>query len=517
MYVLIDNYDSFTYNLYQYVVEQTSKPVKVVRNDEISAEQVLALKPEGIIISPGPGRPEDAGISVELVRRCIALNRRAAEGEGAPLPLLGVCLGHQAVAVACGGVVTRARHIVHGKARYIELDGKGLFRSIPSPALFTRYHSLAVDRESIALSDSKPLLEITAWSDDGEIMGLRHSLYPIEGVQFHPESAASQYGKQIIRNFINYRREPFGYKPVLTKVMGREHMTLQEAQGFMDELTEGNLTDVQIAGFLTAINTKGIAPEEIAGCADFFRELGVPVQHDAPKAEEMLQRLGFAFLFAPKFHSAMRHAAKARQELGLKTLMNVLGPLANPAGAEYQLIGVYSEELCPIVAQAAVLLGAKKVMVVHGKDGQDEISVTGPTRIVTADETGILDDSLFDSRDAGVGIHPLKKLIGGTAEENAVTARAILNDIVNGAEPGKTEQSANGKETGSPVKPPSMEVLSAIKDAVLVNAGAAVFLYGLAGSIREGTQAARQVLESGAGAEKLNEICRFNQVQEKKS
>ncbi|RWR30814.1 aminodeoxychorismate/anthranilate synthase component II [Sinirhodobacter populi] len=187
MLLLIDNYDSFTYNLVHYFGE-LGADVKVVRNDALDVQQAMGLGAEAIVLSPGPCDPAQAGI-------CLPLTLAAAE---AGVPLLGVCLGHQVIGEAFGGSVVRAGETVHGKMGSILHEGKGLFRGLPSPFLATRYHSLIVDRDS--LPDS---LEVTAWLDDGTIMGLRHRERLIEGVQFHPESIASEHGHQMLRNFLD--------------------------------------------------------------------------------------------------------------------------------------------------------------------------------------------------------------------------------------------------------------------------------------------------------------------------
>ncbi|MFW5800860.1 MAG: glutamine amidotransferase-related protein, partial [Spirochaeta sp.] len=241
MILLLDNYDSFTHNLYQYLSEITAEEIRVIRNDMVSVEDVEGMTPTRIVISPGPGRPEDAGISVEIIRRFAGR-----------IPILGVCLGHQAIGYAYGGEIVQAQRIVHGKAEAMKLDGRGLFRSITSPAVFTRYHSLVIKPETLP-----SCLEVTAWSEDGEIMGIRHKELEIEGVQFHPESIASEAGKQLLGHFLNYRREPFDPKLSLSKLTSGEDLTQEEAATFMEELTEGNLNDAQIAAFLAAIQTKG--------------------------------------------------------------------------------------------------------------------------------------------------------------------------------------------------------------------------------------------------------------------
>ena len=190
MLLLIDNYDSFTYNLVHYLGE-LGADVTVQRNDALQVQEVIAMRPEVIVLSPGPCDPAQAGI-------CLPLTRAAAEAD---IPLLGVCLGHQTIGEAFGGKVVRCHEIVHGKMGAMHHAGQGVFRGLPSPFLATRYHSLVVERES--LPDS---LEITAWLEDGTIMGLRHKTKMIEGVQFHPESIASEHGHQLLRNFLDSAR-----------------------------------------------------------------------------------------------------------------------------------------------------------------------------------------------------------------------------------------------------------------------------------------------------------------------
>lgn len=186
MLLLIDNYDSFTYNLFQYLSELGAEVI-VKRNDKLTLEEIEAMAPERIVISPGPGYPENAGISCEVIHRF-----------GSKIPLLGVCLGHQAIGHAYGGKVTGAGEIKHGKSSLIHHDGKGVLRGLPSPFEAIRYHSLAVQREGLP-----DCLEISAWTDKGIIMGLRHREHPVEGVQFHPESIMTKVGKDILRNFLN--------------------------------------------------------------------------------------------------------------------------------------------------------------------------------------------------------------------------------------------------------------------------------------------------------------------------
>ncbi|XZO04641.1 MAG: anthranilate synthase component II [Microcoleus sp.] len=192
MIIVIDNYDSFTYNLVQYLGElgadlPVAKEVQVYRNDQISLAEIRRLQPAAVVISPGPGRPEDAGISLELIKEL-----------GPTMPILGVCLGHQSIGQVFGGKIVSAPILMHGKTSQVEHRGLGVFRGVESPLTATRYHSLVIEKQSCP-----EVLEITAWVEDGTIMGVRHREYPhIEGVQFHPESILTTSGKKILRNFL---------------------------------------------------------------------------------------------------------------------------------------------------------------------------------------------------------------------------------------------------------------------------------------------------------------------------
>jgi len=190
--IVIDNYDSFTYNLVQYLGElgadlPVASEVQVYRNDQISLGEIRQLRPAAVVISPGPGRPEDAGISLELIKEL-----------GPTLPILGVCLGHQSIGQVFGGKIVSAAVLMHGKTSQVEHAGTGVFQGVESPMIATRYHSLVIEKQSCP-----EVLEITAWVEDGTIMGVRHREYPhIEGVQFHPESILTTSGKQLLRNFL---------------------------------------------------------------------------------------------------------------------------------------------------------------------------------------------------------------------------------------------------------------------------------------------------------------------------
>jgi anthranilate synthase component 2 len=189
MLLMIDNYDSFTYNLVQYFGE-LGEEVTTVRNDDITVDAIRAMKPDRLCISPGPKTPTEAGVSLDILKQM--------QGE---LPILGVCLGHQAIGAAFGGKVIRAKQVMHGKTSLVAHTGVGVFQDIPSPFTVIRYHSLAIERDSLPAC-----LEVTAWTDDGEIMGVRHRELAIEGVQFHPESILSEHGHKLLQNFLALQR-----------------------------------------------------------------------------------------------------------------------------------------------------------------------------------------------------------------------------------------------------------------------------------------------------------------------
>lgn len=187
MLLMIDNYDSFTYNLVQYFGE-LGQEIKVFRNDQVTVDEIRALNPDHIVISPGPGEPDDGGVSLEVLKEL-----------GATTPILGVCLGHQCIGQAYGGEVVRAPRLMHGKTSNVYHEGKGLFFGVPSPFQATRYHSLIVEEPM------PDVLEVTAFTRNGEVMGVRHKEHPVVGVQFHPESILTEHGKRILQNFLDGR------------------------------------------------------------------------------------------------------------------------------------------------------------------------------------------------------------------------------------------------------------------------------------------------------------------------
>jgi anthranilate synthase/phosphoribosyltransferase len=507
MILLVDNYDSFTFNLYQYLGELGAQ-VKVIRNDAMSVEDALALQPERIVISPGPGTPDEAGISLELIHR-------------SPVPLLGVCLGHQALGQTFGGQVVRAPKLMHGKTSEIRHDGKTIFSGLPDVFTATRYHSLVVAPETVPAC-----LEVSAWTDGGVVMGLRHRERPLEGVQFHPESILTTSGKDLLRNFLGLGAK-VSIKRHLGKLARGERLTEDEAAQAMGTIMDGDATPAQIGALLAAMAARGETEDEVVGFARAMRARAVPLQSkgavdtcgtggdgagtfnistvasfvvaacgvpvakhgnrsasgtcgsadvlealgvriDAPPAtvQKALDEVGWSFLFAPKFHASTRHAALPRKEMGVRTAFNLLGPLTNPARPDGQVVGVPRAELAPFVARCLGRLGTKRAWVVNGS-GLDELTLAGPTAVAELDGGDV---RTFEVRpeDAGLASAPLEALRGGDPQANAAIAREVLSGA-----PGPK------------------------RDVVLLNAAAALVVAGRAPTLKDGVRQAAAAIDDG--------------------
>jgi anthranilate synthase/phosphoribosyltransferase len=515
MVLLIDNYDSFTYNLAQLFM-RLGEEVKVVRNDEIDLEQAEALDFDRLVISPGPGRPEGAGLSIELIRRFAGRK-----------PILGVCLGHQAIAAAFGGRIVRAKRIVHGKAEAISHDGKTIFSEAPNPLRVVRYHSLAVERISLPAG-----FEVSASSADGEIMAIRHVEHRIEGLQFHPESIGTEEGERLVRNFISGVRELPSVKYLLKRVSSREDLTRPEARSLMDQIADGGVSQAQIGAILAGLTLKGPTIDELtgfasslyeravrlplpeglatvdtcgtggdgsgtfnisttaafvaagagakvskhgnrsitsrSGSADVLDALGVSTRMGPEEAARAIREAGMAFLFAANYHPAFKNIMGPRRELGFRTFFNMMGPMLNPARAKAQVMGVYAPELTETAVRVLGNLGVSRAIAVHGMDGLDEISLAAPTK-VTELKDGWTRSYMIDPADYGFELCAPADLKGGDAAENAGIARRVLE-----GEPGPK------------------------RDIVLLNAGAAILAAGIAPDYPQAIEAARASIDSGS-------------------
>ncbi|MEI9929427.1 MAG: anthranilate phosphoribosyltransferase [Rhizomicrobium sp.] len=526
MLLLIDNYDSFTYNLFHYL-GQLGADVVVRRNDELSADEALAMRPEAVVLSPGPCTPNEAGICLSLIEK--------ANGR---VPILGVCLGHQAIGQIYGGEIVRAPEPMHGKVSRIHHTGKSVFRGLNNDFLATRYHSLTIAPESMPAS-----LEVTATSGDGVIQGVMHKTHPVHGVQFHPESIASENGHALLQNFLTIAKE---FSPragmtsvatfaALAKVSGGAALSERESMDAFDTIFAGHVGEEELAEFLLAIAKRGPTVTEItgaaksmranmrsieappgaidlcgtggdghntlnistavsfvvagagvpvakhgnrsatsrAGAADVLEALGVKIELSPERAQRCLEDAGSCFLFARIYHPAMRHVAAVRSKLGVRTIFNLLGPLSNPAGVKRQLLGVYAREWLEPMAEVLAALGSESAWVVHGSDGLDEMTTAGETHIAALDKGNV---QLLDFN-AVPRKATLADLKGGDAQHNAAAIKNLLD----------------GEE-------------GPFRDIVLLNVAAALIVAGKAQSIAGGVAMAEMSIDSGAALVRLERL-----------
>lgn len=529
MILVIDNYDSFTYNLVQ-AMRSLGVEVKVVRNDAIDVAGIAAMAPEGLVISPGPGNPDSAGVSLAAVK--------AFAGK---IPILGICLGHQTIAQAFGGRIVRAKKPMHGKKSRIRHDGKGLFDGIDQGVEVMRYHSLVVERETLGEG-----LIVTAESEDGEIMGLRHEKHAIESLQYHPESIGTKDGVKQLANFVETvtrRHLPKALgeasrKALLQRALGGGMLNAEESEGFFASILSGGVGEVELAAFLTALAKNQVTAGELAGAAramrdaalkidlggvdavdivgtggdgagtfnvsttaafiaagagvtiakhgnvastskcgsaDVLRELGINLEAPIDAMRRSVLENGIGFLFCKALHPAMRFAANVRRTLGFRTLFNLLGPLTNPAGVKRQVIGVPAEKLAPVIAEALKMLGSVRSLVVSGAGGIDEISPDAFT-FVSSLQNGAVRNMLIDAAREYGERHTIADIAGGDAAANAKILLGVLE----------------GRERG------------AYRAASIENAAAAILVAGKAADYKEALLLAGEAVDSGRAFEKLN-------------
>ncbi len=540
MILLIDNYDSFSYNVYQ-LVGSVNPDIKVIRNDEMTIQEIEALSPSHIILSPGPGRPADAGICEEVIRYFAG-----------KIPIMGICLGHQAICEVFGATITYAKELMHGKQSVAALDTESLvFRGMRREITVARYHSLAAEPDSMPTQ-----LKVTARTADGEVMAVEHRDYPIYGVQFHPESVLTPEGKRIIENFLGKAKEDTSEKTAagvratentaekrknmireaIIKLSRKEDIGYDMAKAVMNEIMNGEASDVQKSAYLTALSMKGETIEEItgsaeemrnhslklntdrdvleivgtggdgsnsfnisttaaliisaagvpvakhgnraasskSGAADCLEALGVNITIEPEKSRKVLEEIGICFLFAQKYHTAMKYVGPIRKELGIRTIFNIFGPLANPANPVMQVMGVYDESMLKPMARVLSNLGIKRGMVVYGQDKMDEFSVSAPSSVCEINNGELLCYTV-KSEELGLGHYTKEELLGGTPQENAEITRRIL-------------QGEKGAK----------------RDASVLNAGAAIYIAGKADSLYAGVRIAEEMIDSGRAFEQLN-------------
>jgi len=482
--LLIDNYDSFVFNVEQYVKELTNEEVRCVRNDKITLEEIKKLNPSKIILSPGPKHPKDSGVCLEILQANLGV------------PVLGICLGHQAIGLSFGAKIKRLGDPLHGKTSFIDVKNKEpLFAGLPERFEVMRYHSLYVDELPAGLCAD-------AVSDDGVVMALSVKDKPIFGIQFHPESYFTQYGKKIVENFVNYKakeevKEPKirSFKPYLIKLQENIPLDDSDFEQICEIIASKEYEIVQLSALLVLISEKSLYPKSLAalaknilkysqtyrddtpmidlcgtggdgfktinisttvafilaslgikvakhgnkavssksGSSDVLEILGVKSEKSLAKQRENLASKNLAFFHAPFFHPLVGEVREVRQRLGIRTVFNVLGPLLNPnLNLTNQLVGVYHKPVLKLYAQTLKILGRKHALVVRGDDGLDEITLCSETSVVELKNGEIFEYSITpDQFGFKRALH--SDIEGGTPEENAKTLIRTLKGEEQGA------------------------------------------------------------------------------------
>ncbi|MDU5714676.1 MAG: anthranilate phosphoribosyltransferase [Citrobacter freundii] len=439
--LLLDNIDSFTYNLADQL--RTNGHNVVIYRNHIPAQTLIdrlaTMKNPVLMLSPGPGAPSEAGCMPELLTRL--------RGK---LPIIGICLGHQAIVEAYGGYVGQAGEILHGKASSIEHDGQAMFAGLANPLPVARYHSLVGSNVPAGLTINAHF--------NGMVMAVRHDTDRVCGFQFHPESILTTQGARLLEQTLAWAQQKLEQtntlQPILEKLYQAQTLSQQESHQLFSAVVRGELKPEQLAAALVSMKIRGEHPNEIAGAAtallenaapglkvakhgnrsvssksgssDLLAAFGINLDMNADKSRQALDDLGVCFLFAPKYHTGFRHAMPVRQQLKTRTLFNVLGPLINPAHPPLALIGVYSPELVLPIAETLRVLGYQRAAVVHS-GGMDEVSLHAPT-IVAELHDGEIKSYQLTAEDFGLTPYHQEQLAGGTPEEN----RDILSRLLQG-------------------------------------------------------------------------------------
>ena len=495
MILLIDNYDSFVFNVAQYLGELTDEEVRTVRNDQLTLAEIRALKPSRIVLSPGPKHPKDSGICLEILK------------EITDIPILGICLGHQAFGLVHGATVKRLEVPLHGKTSVLTVTEPQsvLFKGLPPQFNVMRYHSLYVDKDTLPQE-----LIITALSDDGVIMALQHKTKPIHSIQFHPESFFTEYGKNILKNFLigtqavqsvqntEEKAKAYAYevfKTALKKLQENQPLGDSDFKQICEVLHSKQYDIVQLGALLVLISEKSLYPESLtafvrnilaysttfadprpmidlcgtggdglktinisttvafivaalgvkvakhgnrsvtsqSGSTDVLGELGIAMESNLMKQLDSLEKNGLAFFHAPFFHNLVGEVREVRQRLGIRTVFNVLGPLLHPnTKLKYQLVGLYHEPVMRLYAETLQLLGREHALVVRGNDGLDEISICDETKIVEVKGKQILEYTIAPEM-FGFKRAFHTDIQGGTPTENAEILRRTLKGEERGA------------------------------------------------------------------------------------
>lgn len=476
MFLLIDNYDSFTYNLVQAFHKLGKDPV-VLKNDD-PALLDLAKDPqlEMVCISPGSGHPAKAGLGLEFLKRL-----------DPSVPVLGVCLGHQLLGLFGGGKIAIAPSINHGKQSEIVHDGTGIFEGLPNPLTVGRYHSLVVVPES---AEEAPF-RVTSRGPEGEVMSIAYMDRPWIGIQFHPESVLTPDGLKLLANFpekIKIRPQKTPINKILEKLAEKEDLSAQMAADAFSALMDGELSESQAGALLMGLRMKGESALELAhavhaalarsvrvhglseecldivgtggdgrnsfncstaaafvmaglgykivkhgnravsstcGAADALEGIGIELDPNPVSVLKMLDKTGFAFLFAPHFHPSFKNIGPIRKQLGIRTLFNILGPMINPARPSHLLMGVARQELVPLIAETLAQSPIQNAAVLSGAGGYDEMTAMGSAEIafVRGDK---ISWKIFDPAEYGIPSCSPEELAVGSKEEAVAALKKIL-------------------------------------------------------------------------------------------
>ncbi|MDR1576964.1 MAG: anthranilate phosphoribosyltransferase [Deltaproteobacteria bacterium] len=530
MLLLVDNYDSFTYNLAQAFQGLGQDPV-VIRND---VPGLLDLAENGdldkVCLSPGPGHPRAAGLCLEFLARLVKRPK--------PVPVLGVCLGHQILGEFAGASVYVADRIMHGKTSSITHNDEGLFAGLPQNMVVGRYHSLLVSEPT---ENMKYSFKVTARALKDEIMGLAYDNLPWAGVQFHPESVLTPQGLNLLGNFIGApfkadAKQVGGAPKPLSEIFealgqGRD-LTEEAAEQVFERLMDGEMSMAQSGALLLALRVKGETALEVAaaaesvlrraqstppvpgptldvvgtggdnrfsfncstataltcaglgyqvlkhgnrsvssrsGSADVLERLGFNIGAPAAEIPQIIAKDKFVFLFAPNYHPAFKHIMPVRQQLGVRTLFNILGPLVNPARPTHRLIGVYQPALLDLIAGALVKMGPVTAAVVHGAGGYDELTTIGPAQVRLI-RAGVIESITLDPR--------AYDLVEGRPED------LIIRDPTDGARVLRLLLAGQGSLP--------------MRDMLIFNVGLAIFLLD-GGSMEAAMSKAKEAVLAGVG------------------
>ncbi|PAF44598.1 bifunctional anthranilate synthase component II/anthranilate phosphoribosyltransferase [Helicobacter sp. 11S02629-2] len=536
MVLLVDNYDSFTFNIYQ-AIKRLGFEVVVRRSDKLSIEDILKLNPSHIVLGPGPNSPSEVPFCTEVIH--------SLKGK---YPILGICLGHECLLHAFGAPIVNADFILHGKLSKLSHDGKGLFASLSQGVEVARYHSLVAKEK-----DVPECFTITARSEDGEVMAISHKDYPLLGLQFHPESIGTALGEKMLLNFFNHKSKHLDIKVLLGKLVRLQDLDSKTSFTLMEEITNGSLDDIEVSsiatsyaikkptsteltGFALALKEKAlkfevpkksdmvfdivgtggstyktfnvssasslvlasmgvpvikhgnVAVTSKSGSADVLSRLGIDIDMSLEVSKECFSKLNLTFLFAPNFHKALRHVKTVRNTLGFRTIFNLLGPLCNPASPTHILLGTSDSTLTETLANTLKALGVKRALVVSGESGYDEFSISEDTKVSELKDDKVSTYIFNPKTELGIDYISYESLKGGDSKENA----QIIKDILESKDDSKTKERTK---------------------LVALNVGASLYICDKAQSIKEGYILALEYIKTKKALQTLKHFIELSQTK----